>query len=212
MKIGILALQGDFIEHSKMLKILGVEAVEVRRPEQVSCADGLIIPGGESTTMLNLLHSYDLFQPIRQRALNGMPVMGTCAGMILLAKKVSNPDMDTLALMDISVRRNAFGRQVDSFEAMLDIQQVSDEPFPAIFIRAPFIESVESGVEVLSNLPDGSIVAARQGNLLALAFHPELCNDTRLHSYFLEIVSAHLSSNGKGIAEKAAITDWRLCS
>ena len=207
MKIGILALQGDFIEHSKMLKSLGAEAVEVRRLEQVSCVDGLIIPGGESTTMLNLLHSYDLFQPIRQRALNGMPVMGTCAGMILLAKKVFNPDMETLALMDISVRRNAFGRQVDSFEAMLDIQQVSNEPFPAIFIRAPFIESAESNVEVLSSLPDGTIVAARQGNMLALAFHPELCNDTRLHRYFLGMISEYLSSNGKCVTEKAAITD-----
>jgi len=206
MKIGILALQGDFIEHCHMLGELGVEAVQVRRPDQLADIDALIIPGGESTTMLNLLHCYQLFQPIRQAALVGLPVMGTCAGMILLAKQVSNPEMDTLALMDIAVRRNAFGRQVDSFEFGLDIPVLGKEPFPAVFIRAPFIESVDSNVEILSRLPDGTIVAARQSNLLALAFHPELCCDTRLHRYFLGMVAEYLSGRDKA-AEKAVTAD-----
>jgi 5'-phosphate synthase pdxT subunit len=207
MKIGILALQGDFIEHSNMLEYLGIQAIQVRRPEQLIGIDGLIIPGGESTTMLNLLHCYNLFQPIKQAALGGLPVMGTCAGMILLAKQVSNPDMETLALMDITVRRNAFGRQVDSFEAELNMPAVGKEPFPAVFIRAPFIESAGANVEVLSSLPDGTIVAARQDNLLALAFHPELCRDTRLHRYFLGMVAEYLSGNGKADAEEAVTAD-----
>jgi len=205
MKIGTLALQGDFIEHSNMLEGLEVEAVQVRCPEQLAGIDGLITPGGESTTMLNLMHCYNLFQPIRQAVLDGLPLMGTCAGMILLAKKVSNPEMDTLALMDIGVRRNAFGRQVDSFEAGLDIPAIGKEPFPAIFIRAPFIDAADTNVDVLGRLPDGAIVAARQDNLLALAFHPELGSDTRLHRYFLDMADEY-KRDGSATAAKEAIT------
>jgi 5'-phosphate synthase pdxT subunit len=141
--------------------------------------------------MLSLIHSFNLFKPLRELSQSGLPVMATCAGMILLARKVANSDMDTLAVMDIKVRRNAFGRQVDSFEAELDLPFLGKEPFPAIFIRAPYIESTGPGVEVLGWLPDGTIVAARQENLLALAFHPELSHDLRLHRYFLETVDSH---------------------
>jgi 5'-phosphate synthase pdxT subunit len=190
MKIGVLALQGDFIEHIRLLKKMGVKALPVRRPDQLKAVDGLVIPGGESTTMLNLMHSYNLFQPIRELAQGGLPLMGTCAGMILLAKRVSHPDMETLSLMDIEVRRNAFGRQVDSFEVELDMPFLGNGPFPAVFIRAPLIESASPEVDILSRLTDGTIVAARQENLLALAFHPELGGDARIHRYFLEIASS----------------------
>ncbi|MFC1847024.1 pyridoxal 5'-phosphate synthase glutaminase subunit PdxT [Chloroflexota bacterium] len=188
MKIGVLALQGDFLEHKDTLEKLGVAVIPVRQPEQLNGLDGLIIPGGESTTMLRLMHDYNLFQPLKERISDGLPVMGTCAGMILLAKKVSNPHMDSLCVMDIEVRRNAFGRQVDSFEADLCIPLLGEKPFPAVFIRAPFIEKTDSGVEVLSRLPDDTIVAARQSNLLVLSFHPELNGDSRMHRYFLDAV------------------------
>ncbi len=191
MRIGVLSLQGDFSEHTAILEKLGVEVTAVRQPAQLEGLDGLIIPGGESTTMLNLMRSYNLVQPLRELIQNGLPVMGTCAGMILLAKRVTNTDMETLAVMDIEVRRNAFGRQVDSFEAELDIPLPGEEPFPAVFIRAPFIVDTDSGVEILCRLPDDTIVAARQGNLLALAFHPELNCDSRLHRYFLDMVKGY---------------------
>jgi len=193
MKIGVLALQGDFSEHTAILEKLGVEVIAVRQPGRLDGLDGLVIPGGESTTMLNLMRSYGLFQPLKELIQNGLPVMGTCAGMILLAKKVTNTDMDTLGVMDIEVRRNAFGRQIDSFEADLDIPLLGNDTFPAVFIRAPFIEDTGSGVEILSRLPNGTIVSARQDNLLVLSFHPELNNDSRLHRYFLETVKAHTS-------------------
>ena len=192
MRIGVLALQGDFIEHFGFLEKLGAEAIAVRKPGGLSGLDGLIFPGGESTTTVSLMHSYNLFLPLRELAQAGLPILGTCAGMILLAKKVSNPNMDTLAVMDITVRRNAFGRQVASFESELDMPSLGSKPFSATFIRAPFVESAGPQVEVLSRLPDGAIVAARQGNLLARAFHPELGGDTRLHQYFLEIVASRL--------------------
>jgi 5'-phosphate synthase pdxT subunit len=188
MKIGVLALQGDFIEHKDTLEKLGVAVTAVRQPEQLNGLDGLIIPGGESTTMLKLMHDYNLFQPLKKQISGGLPVMGTCAGMILLARKVSNPHMDTLSVMDIEVRRNAFGRQGDSFEADLCIPLLGEKPFPAVFIRAPFIVKADSGVEVLSRLPDDTIVSARQGNLLVLSFHPELNGDSRMHRYFLDKV------------------------
>jgi len=179
----------------------------VRQPRHLEGLDGLVIPGGESTTMLNLMHCYHLFQPIRQAARDGLPIIGTCAGMILLAKKVSNPEMDTLALMDIAVHRNAFGRQVDSFEAMLDMPAVGKEPFTAVFIRAPFIGETGADVEILGSLPDGAIVAARQGNLLALAFHPELGSDTRLHRYFLEMAGEYKRAKSTTAAGKAITAD-----
>ncbi|GAI83815.1 unnamed protein product, partial [marine sediment metagenome] len=146
---------------------------------------------GESTTIMNLLHSFDLLKPLKELAHNGLPVMGTCAGMILMAKKVSNSDIDTLALMDIEVKRNAFGRQLDSFETELDMPTLGKEPFPAVFIRAPLVENTSPQVEVLGKLNNNSVVAVRQGNLLALAFHPELSSDPRLHRYFLEKVASH---------------------
>jgi len=194
MRIGVLALQGAFIEHINVLRRLGVEALPVRLPDELNGLDGLIIPGGESTTALNLMHSFNLFEPLKELAQAGLPILGTCAGIICLAKKVSNSinhDMPTLAVMDITVRRNAFGRQVDSFETELEMPALGGEPFPAVFIRAPIIESAEPPVEILARLPDGTIVAARQGKLLVTAFHPELSHDLRIHRYFLEIVAHH---------------------
>jgi len=190
MKIGVLALQGAFIEHVTIMQQLGVEASPVRLPDELVSLDGLIIPGGESTTILKLMHSFGFIQPLRELAKGGLPVWGICAGMICLAKKASNHDVETLAVMDIAVRRNAFGRQVDSFEAELPIPALGDKPFPAVFIRAPFIETAEPQVEILARLPDGTEVAARQGNLVATAFHPELTGDLRLHSYFLKIIAS----------------------
>jgi len=192
MKIGVLALQGGFIEHINMLGKLGVTAMPVYNPGDLEDLCGLIIPGGESTTILKLLHSSNLFNLIKEKTQAGLPVMGTCAGMVLMAKEVLNPDMETLALMDIAVKRNAFGRQVDSFEADIDLLALNGKTFPAIFIRAPVIDSTGAGVEVLGRLEDGTAVAVRQGNLMALSFHPELSQDTRLHRYFLEIVKGCL--------------------
>ncbi len=191
MRVGVLALQGDFIEHIGVLEKLGVKTIPVRKPGELKGLGGLIIPGGESTTMLNLMHSFNLFKPLNELAYDGLPIMGTCAGMALMAKKVSNSGMDTLALMDIEVKRNAFGRQLDSFEAELAIPFLGKEPFPAVFIRAPLIESTSPQVEILTKLTSGVIVAVRQGNLVALAFHPELSSDPRLHRYFLETIASH---------------------
>lgn len=190
MQIGVLALQGAFIEHISVMQELGVEASPVRLPNQLDGLDGLIIPGGESTAILQLMQSFSLFQPLRELAKAGLPILGTCAGMICLAKNASNYDMETLAVMDIVVKRNAFGRQIDSFEAELPIPVLGDKPFPAIFIRAPFIEGVGPKIEVLARLPGGVAVACRQDKLVATAFHPELTTDLRLHNYFLRIVSS----------------------
>ena len=193
MKIGVLALQGDFIEHIHILKSLGVEAVQVRKPEQLADLDGLIIPGGESTTFGKLAAEFGLIEPLRVFCNAGKPVWGTCAGMIFLAKDVGRKQ-PVLGLMDVTVKRNAFGRQVDSFEQDLDVPAISAtengqaRSFHAIFIRAPLLESVGKGVEVLAKLDDSTIVAARQGNLMATSFHPELTPDTRFHRYFLEHV------------------------
>ena len=187
MKIGILALQGAFIEHVQMLDSLGIKPSEVRLPAELQDIDGLIIPGGESTTMLNLMQSFDFIKPLKKLAGRKIPIWGTCAGLICLAKNVINPDdshMETLGLMDITVRRNAFGRQVDSFETTLQITALQGGPFPAVFIRAPLIERVGGSVEIMARLSGGEIVAAAQGKLLATSFHPELTGDARLHSYF----------------------------
>ena len=191
MKIGVLALQGAFIEHAAIIQLLGAGASLIRLPNQLDGLDGLIIPGGESTTILKLMQSFNLLQPLRELAKAGLPIWGTCAGMICLAKKVSDHDMETLAVMDITVRRNAFGRQVDSFEAELKMPVLGDGPFPAVFIRAPIIEEVGPGVEILGKLPNGTVVAARQGNMVASAFHPELTGDFRFHRYFAQIVASH---------------------
>lgn len=187
MKIGVLALQGAFIEHVKMLRQLDVEAVEVRLPQHLESLDGLIIPGGESTTIGKLATSYGLVKPLRDFALS-KPTWGTCAGMIFLAKDIGIEEQPILAAMDIQVNRNAFGRQVDSFETDLTFQGLGDELFHAVFIRAPIVIAVEPHVSVLSRLDDGRIVAVRQDHLLATSFHPELTNDLRLHSYFCAIV------------------------
>jgi pyridoxal 5'-phosphate synthase pdxT subunit len=195
MKIGVLALQGAFIEHIKVLRSLGVDAIQVRKPEELRDLDGLIIPGGESTTFGKLASAFGLLEPLRAFCASGKPVWGTCAGMIFLAKDVGRKQ-PVLGLMDVKVKRNAFGRQLDSFEQDLDIPALASihngndpgRPFHAIFIRAPLLESVGNEVAVLAKLEDGTIVAAEQGNLLATSFHPELTQDTRFHRYFLERV------------------------
>ena len=187
MTVGVLAVQGAFIEHEKMLRLMGAETIEVRLPEHLENLDSLIIPGGESTTIGQVAEQWGLLDPIRAFAQSGRPLWGTCAGMILMAKQVSDsvPGQPLLRLMDLSVRRNAFGRQVDSFETDLEVPALGDPPFHAVFIRAPLIERVGKGVKVLARLDDGTIVAARQRNLLATAFHPELTDDDRFHRYFV---------------------------
>lgn len=191
MKIGVLALQGAFIEHNKMLTRLGVTAVEARLPHQLAELDGLIIPGGESTTIGKLASAYGLIEPLRQFAA-AKPTWGTCAGMIFLAKDIGMQQQPILGAMDITVDRNAFGRQINSFETDLAIAEIGDQLFHAVFIRAPVVTAVEAPVAVLARLDDGRIVAVRQGHLLATAFHPELTDDLRLHSYFCGIVKCTL--------------------
>jgi len=190
MKIGVLALQGDFAEHVAMLRRVGAEAVEVRLPGHLDGLHGLVIPGGESTTIGKLAVDFELMEPLREFG-KRRAVWGTCAGMIFLSKDAGR-DQPLLGLMDIVVQRNAFGRQVDSFEADLDIPELkratgSDAPFHAVFIRAPIIESVSGEARILASTPDGRIVAAQQGRLLATSFHPELTDDTRFHEYFLSL-------------------------
>lgn len=185
--IGVLALQGAFLEHEQLFRRLGADAVEVRLPRDLEGLDGLVIPGGESTTISLLMDAYQLRGPILGMAERGLPLWGTCAGMIMLAREVGDERVRSLNLMDIQVVRNAFGRQVDSFEIDLPVPALGDEPYRAIFIRAPIVGSVGDGVEVLAQLPDGRIAAARQRNLLATAFHPELTGDPRFHRLFLEI-------------------------
>jgi 5'-phosphate synthase pdxT subunit len=193
-RIGVLALQGDFAEHIAALARLGEEAVPVRLPGGLNGVSGLVIPGGESTTIGKLMRDYRLADELRALIRDGMPVLGTCAGMVALAKNLSGTDQETLGVMDIEVRRNAFGRQVDSFEADLDIPALGPAPFHAVFIRAPVIERVGSGVEVLASLPGGPPVAVREGNVVATAFHPELTPDPRLHEYFLALVDDKLKA------------------
>jgi len=188
MNVGVLALQGDFLEHEKMLRGLGAQPVEVRLPGQLDGLDALIIPGGESTTIGKLAVTYGLLEPLREFARH-KPVWGTCAGMIMLARDVGR-DQPLLGLMNITVNRNAFGRQVDSFEADLDVPALGPQPFRALFIRAPLVTAVGAGVEVLAQLDGRSIVAVRQGRWLATAFHPELTGDARFHRYFLGEVAA----------------------
>ena len=189
MKIGVLASQGAFAEHIEVLCQLGVEAVPVRLPRELMGLDGLIIPGGESTSIGRLVLAYKLRDKIVALAKDGLPVFGTCAGMILLSRNSSEAYPEPLGLMDMTVRRNAFGRQKESFETELLIPVLGEKPFPGVFIRAPRIEQVDDGVEVLARLADDTPVAARQGRLLASAFHPELTDDLRFHQYFLDIVA-----------------------
>lgn len=189
VRIGLLALQGAFAEHSRMLDRLGAETVEVRVPSQLALLDGLIIPGGESTTMSLLMSEHGLCEPIRKMALEGLPAWGTCAGLIILSRLSGGDYPKTLAVMDVEVRRNAFGRQIDSFEADLNVPVLGKQPFRGIFIRAPRISRTGPDVQTLSSLEDGEIVAARQGKMLCSSFHPELGNDMRFHRYFLDMVS-----------------------
>jgi 5'-phosphate synthase pdxT subunit len=195
-RIGVLALQGDVREHVAALAGAGADARTVRRPAELDAVDGLVVPGGESTTMSKLVDIFELREPIDKRIAAGMPVYGSCAGMIMLATGVldGRPDQRGFQGIEMTVRRNAFGRQVDSFEAPVEIAGVVGEPFHAVFIRAPWVERVGTGVEVLGRVTDGPaadrIVAVRQGNLLATSFHPELTGDLRLHRYFVDLVRA----------------------
>ena len=191
LTIGVLALQGAFIEHVQMLRGLGASAREVRLPSDLEGLDGLIIPGGESTTIGKLLVHYELLEPLRGLVSSGFPIYGTCAGTILLAKDIGGLDQPLLATMDLVVQRNAFGRQLQSFETKLTIAGLGEEPFRAVFIRAPAITSTGPGVDVLAQLDNGTIVAARQDSLLVSCFHPELTDDDRFHRAFLEQVRAH---------------------
>ncbi|MEU8223280.1 pyridoxal 5'-phosphate synthase glutaminase subunit PdxT [Kribbella sp. NPDC048915] len=195
--IGVFALQGNVREHVAMLQQVGVEAVPVRRPEELARVDAMVLPGGESTTMDKLARAFELFEPLQKRIAEGMPVFGTCAGMIMLANEITGgiEGQETLGGLDVTVRRNAFGRQVDSFEADLDFPTLGpdfDTPYHAVFIRAPWVERVGQGVEVLSTVRTGPaagrIVAVRHDRLLATSFHPEMTGDARLHGYFAELV------------------------
>ena len=192
--IGVFALQGDVREHLRVLADLGVETITVRRPAELEACDGLIIPGGESTTMFKLARAFELFEPLQKRIRGGMPTFGTCAGMIMLADRITDgtADQQTLGGLDITVRRNAFGRQVHSFEGDLDFTGL-DEPVHAVFIRAPWVEQAGAGVEVLAPVAAGEaagrIVAVRQGHLMATSFHPEVGGDGRVHRIFVDLVS-----------------------
>jgi 5'-phosphate synthase pdxT subunit len=191
--IGVFALQGDVREHVHVLTRLGVDAFTVRRPEELARCDGLVRPGGESTTMYKLARTFDLFEPLAQRIGDGMPTFGTCAGMIMLADRVRDgiAGQETLGGIDITVRRNAFGRQVDSFEGQIAFDGF-DGPVHAVFIRAPWVEEAGKDVDVLATIPSGPaagrIVAVRQGNLVATSFHPEVADDDRIHRYFVDLV------------------------
>ena len=192
MKIGVLALQGDFAEHISMLKRIGVETAEVRLPKHLDGLDGLIMPGGESTTIGKMAVAYDLMKPLQEFG-KSHAIWGTCAGAIFLSKDIGR-DQPLLGLMNIKVQRNAFGRQVDSFETDLEIEELmkatgTEHPYHAVFIRAPIIESVSGKAQVLSKLEDGRIVAAKEGHWLATSFHPELTDDTRFHEYFISLAS-----------------------
>jgi len=204
--VGVLALQGDVREHLVALTAAGVQAVTVRRPSELAEVHALVLPGGESTTMSRLLRSFDLLEPLRARVRSGMPTYGSCAGMILLAHEVldTRPDAVQLGGLDVTVRRNAFGRQVDSFETDLDVRGIPGGPVRAVFIRAPWVERVGDGVEVLARIPPAAhtaanrVVAVRQGSVLATAFHPEVTGDGRVHHLFVQLVRAHGAGRSGG--------------
>jgi len=190
MKIGVLALQGAFIEHVRTYRSIGVEAVEVRLPEDLEGVSGLTLPGGESTAMRRLIDRWGLRQPILDLAESGVPIFGTCAGMILVAREISGGEEPVLPLLDVAVQRNAFGRQLDSFEADLLVPMLGDEPVHGVFIRAPVITRVGDGVDVLARLDD-RIVAVRERNIIATAFHPELAGETRFHRLVATMAAEH---------------------
>ena len=189
MKIGVLASQGSFAEHITALRRLGVEAISVRLPGELVGLDGLIIPGGESTSISKLMLDFNLANEIKDLVRKGMPVFGTCAGMILMSENVTGSYPETLGLMALTAKRNAFGRQKDSFETELSVPVLGDMPFPAVFIRAPVIRAVNGKAKILAKLADGTPVAARQDTMLVSAFHPEPTDDLRFHRYFIDIVA-----------------------
>lgn len=192
MRIGILSLQGAFAEHEAMLASLGASPVRVRLPEHLDDVAGLILPGGESTTMRKLIDRWQLRRPILDLAHRDVPIFGTCAGMILLANRISDGDEAVLPLLDVTVKRNAFGRQLDSFEDDIDVPVLGDTPVRGVFIRAPVVERVGDDVDVLARLDDGRVVAVRQGNVLATAFHPELAGESRFHRLLTTMAAAYL--------------------
>lgn len=186
MKIGILALQGAFQEHKNILDSLNVNNSLIKTKEQLEDIDGIILPGGESTAMGKLLRDFDILEPLKEKIKNGFPVFGTCSGMILLAEKISNSDVVHLGVMGIEVKRNAYGRQLGSFETLGDFKGI-DKKVKMVFIRAPYVENIKEGAEILS-VVNGNITAVREKNMLAVSFHPELTDDTSVHEYFLDIV------------------------
>jgi 5'-phosphate synthase pdxT subunit len=202
----VLALQGDVREHLTALRAQGAEAVAVRRPEELAAVDGLVVPGGESTTMAKLAARFGLLEPLRAAVGGGLPVYGSCAGMIMLADRLLDAPADqvTIGGLDVTVRRNAFGRQVDSFESTVVLAGLGDGPIPAVFIRAPWVEEAGEGVQVLGRVvggpADGRIVAVRQGNLVATSFHPELTGDRRVHALFVDVVRHHLAERAGAVA------------
>jgi len=191
MKNGVLALQGDFAEHARMLASIGVEPVEVRLPVDLDGISGLCLPGGESTTMRRLIDRWDLRQPLLDFAATGAPLFGTCAGMIVLSREITGGEDPILPLLDVTVQRNAFGRQLDSFEADLTVPVLGDQPMHAVFIRAPIIDRVGPGVDVLARLDDGRVVAVRERNVVATAFHPELAGEPRFHRLIATMAAEH---------------------
>jgi 5'-phosphate synthase pdxT subunit len=204
--VGVLALQGDVREHLATLSALGAQAVTVRRPEELAAVDALVVPGGESTTMAKLAARFGLLEPLRAAVAGGLPVYGSCAGMIMLADRLLDapPDQVTVGGLDVTVRRNAFGRQIDSFESQVRIDGVDGGPVHAVFIRAPWVEQAGEGVQVLGRVvggaADGRIVAVRQGDLVATSFHPELTGDRRVHALFVDIVRRHLAERAGAAA------------
>lgn len=197
VKIGVLAVQGAFAEHIAILRQLGIEAVPVRLPKDLEGLSGLILPGGESTTMRKLIDRWGLRGPILDLARKGAPIFGTCAGMILLSKEITDGDPPVFPLLDISVKRNAFGRQLESFESELSVPVLGDRPVHAVFIRAPIVERVGNDVDVLAEMDDGRVVAVRKGNVVATAFHPELAGETRFHR-LIATMAAEFAEPGEG--------------
>src|SRR5512141_1722459 len=201
MKIGVLSLQGAFREHLDTLRAIGVEGVRVREPEDLDGVSGLILPGGESTTMRQLIDRWGLHEPILDLAGRGAPLFGTCAGMIVLAREIAGGEAPVLPLLDVTVERNAFGRQLDSFETELDVPLLGDTPVHAVFIRAPVISGVGPGVDVMASLPDGRIVAVRERNVIATSFHPELAGETRFHRLLATMAAEH-ADPGEGVGRR----------
>jgi 5'-phosphate synthase pdxT subunit len=201
MKIGVLALQGAFAEHVAVLRAIGVEAVEVRLPEHLAGVDGLILPGGESTTMRRLIDRWGMRQPILDMAATGAPLFGTCAGMIILAREIAGGEDPVLPLLDVTVERNAFGRQLNSFETDLSVPLLGATTVHAVFIRAPVIDRVGPDVDVLARLDDGRIVAVRERNVIATSFHPELAGETRFHRLVATMAAEH-ADPGEGVGRR----------